>query len=256
MKHSISKATKYTLVALFWLTIWQIVSLCTPEMLFSSPLKTAAALLHLVQQLTFWLAIGRTLFMTVCGFLLAFAAACLLGTISHCSASVRALLAPAVHIMKSVPVACFVVVALIFMSSQYLSVLVSFFVVFPVTYVGLQTGLIQMSRPLAEMVGVFRVPLGKRLRLLYLPQLLPTVLGSCRVSVGMCWKAGIAGEIIGLPLHSIGEQLYLAKLYYATDELFAWTIVIICISLLFEKLLVGGLMRLQKRVEGGYGHST
>ena len=98
-----------------------------------------------------------------------------------------------------------------------------------------------------EMARVFALSRGKRLRAVYLPAVVPYVLGACRVSVGMALKAGVAGEIIGLPRWSIGEQLYLSKLYLNTADLFAWSLTIIALSLLLEKLLVYAAAALQKK---------
>ena len=42
---------------------------------------------------------------------------------------------------------------------------------------------------------------------------LPYFLSACRLSLGMCWKAGVAAEVIGVPSGSIGEKLYNAKIY-------------------------------------------
>lgn len=44
--------------------------------------------------------------------------------------------------------------------------------------------------------------------------------------------------MIGVPNHSIGEKLYMAKIYLSTADLFAWTLVIIVISALFEKFFL------------------
>ena len=54
----------------------------------------------------------------------------------------------------------------------------------------------------------------------------------------MCWKSGVAAEVIGTPDHSIGEKLYMAKIFFSTDELFAWTAMVILLSFLFEKLIL------------------
>ena len=62
----------------------------------------------------------------------------------------------------------------------------------------------------------------------------------------MCWKSGVAAEVIGTPDHSIGEKLYMAKIFFSTDELFAWTAAVILLSFLFEKLV----FRLLRRVLG------
>ncbi len=47
--------------------------------------------------------------------------------------------------------------------------------------------------------------------------------------------------MIGLPEGSIGERLYEAKLFLSTADLFAWTVVIVAISVLGEKVVVAVL---------------
>lgn len=85
---------------------------------------------------------------------------------------------------------------------------------------------------------------------MYLPQILPFFRSACAAGLGLCWKAGIAAEVIGLPDGSIGERLYEAKVYLETPDLFAWTLVIVLVSLLFERLflfLLGkGMSRLER----------
>ena len=65
----------------------------------------------------------------------------------------------------------------------------------------------------------------------------------------MCWKAGISAEVIGLPAKSIGEQMYLSKLYLMTDELLAWSTAIIIVSVIFEKLFLIILNGIRKGLE-------
>ncbi|MDE7013313.1 MAG: nitrate ABC transporter permease, partial [Kineothrix sp.] len=61
---------------------------------------------------------------------------------------------------------------------------------------------------------------------------------ACSVALGLCWKAGIAAEVIGMPSGSIGERLYEAKIYLETPDLFAWTLIIVLISICFEKIFL------------------
>jgi NitT/TauT family transport system permease protein len=67
----------------------------------------------------------------------------------------------------------------------------------------------------------------------------------------MCWKAGVAAEVIGLPSGSIGERLYQSKIYLETAQLFAWTAVIILASVLLERFLIKILEYIQFKIEGG-----
>ena len=85
---------------------------------------------------------------------------------------------------------------------------------------------------------MFRVPWGRRAAGIYLPAVLPSFRAAVSVSLGRCWKAGAAAEVIGLPAGTIGERLYTAKVYFETGDLFAWTAVIVAVSVGFEKLFL------------------
>lgn len=90
----------------------------------------------------------------------------------------------------------------------------------------------------------------RQLLYLYLPQLWPFLVSAASLSLGLSWKSGVAAEVIGLPRDSIGEQLYQAKIFLATDELFAWTLVVILISMAVEKLLLVLLRWAGRRIGG------
>ena len=60
----------------------------------------------------------------------------------------------------------------------------------------------------------------------------------------MAFKSGIAAEVIGRPLRSIGTGIYLSKISLATADLFAWTFCAVVLAFLFEKLIT----RLMKRI--------
>src|SRR5699024_10079089 len=106
----------------------------------------------------------------------------------------------------------------------------------PVLYSALRTGMASADAQLLEMARVFRLPWGRRLRAIWLPAVLPAFREGCRTALGLCWKSGVAAEVIGLPDGSIGDALYRAKITLSTGELFAWTFVIICLSAAFEKV--------------------
>ena len=140
---------------------------------------------------------------------------------------VDALLAPVMQLVKATPVASFIILALVWVSGSSLSVLISFLMVLPVLYSAVRTGIGSADRQLLEMAQVFRLPLGRRLRAVWLPAVLPAFRQGCSVALGICWKSGVAAEVIGLPDGSIGDALYRAKITLSTGELFAWTFVII-----------------------------
>ena len=110
--------------------------------------------------------------------------------------------------------------------------------VFPPVYLNVLEGIRQTDGKLLEMARVFRAPLWRQIRGIYIPSVMPYFRTAVSLGLGLCWKAGVAAEVIGLPAGSVGEQLYNAKVYYMMPDLFAWTAVIVLVSALFEKLFL------------------
>ncbi len=59
----------------------------------------------------------------------------------------------------------------------------------------------------------------------------------------------MAAEVLSLAANSIGKNLYNSKIYLETADMFAWTAVVIIMSILLERLmmLMLGLLRRKKR---------
>lgn len=239
------------LILLFWLLVWEFAAVkLQNQILLASPVQTFQALLLLMGQVSFWQSVCFSFARICAGFLLALVVGALAAVLASVSRLIRELITPVLLLIKAVPVASFVILALLWVSSKNLSVLISFLMVLPVIYTNLLTGIRETDRQLLQMAEVFQLGQAAKLRYLYLPQILPYFVSACSVGLGFCFKSGIAAEVIGLPTGSIGENLYEAKLYLMTPELFAWTFVIIIISFLFEKLVMKLIRLLTSALSG------
>lgn len=235
-----------------WLAVWQIASLAIgQEILLVSPVSVVLRLLELVRTAAFWRSIWFSLERIALGFFLAVLAGVVLAALSAWQRRVRELLAPLMVVIRATPVASFIILVLIWIPSRNLSVFISFLMVLPILYGNMLTGIGSMDAKLLEMARVFRVPFGRRLRYIYVAQVLPFFRAGCQVALGLCWKSGIAAEVIGIPRGSIGERLYQAKIYLDTPDLFAWTLVIILISAVFERVLLRLIDAAVARLERG-----
>lgn len=233
-----------------WLLVWQAVSVSIgQEILLVSPVVVLKRLFELVQTRELWYSFLFSLIRILGGFLLAMVTGVLMAGLSYRFKRIRELLAPAVLTIKAIPVASFVILVLIWVPSENLSVVISFLMVFPVIYTNVLNGIESMDQKLLEMAEVFELSARTRIRYIYVSQVLPFFRAGCSLGLGLCWKAGVAAEVIGLPDKSIGEQLYNAKVYLNTPDLFAWTIVIVLISLLFEKLFLATIDRVVYSLE-------
>ena len=239
MKKQKKSRKKQLISILFWLAVWQAAAmLIGQEVFLVSPVQALVTLVELLPQAEFWQRVAFSTGRILLGFLLGAGSSVLLAVAAERSDWVDALLAPVMQLVKATPVASFIILALVWVSGSSLSVLIGFLMVLPVLYGAVRTGIEEVDPQLLEMAKVFRIPLRKRLTAIWLPAVLPAFRQGCSVGLGICWKSGVAAEVIGLPDGSIGDALYRAKITLSTGELFAWTFVIIVLSAAFEKLFL------------------
>lgn len=223
----------------FWLAVWGITShIIKNDIFLPSPINVIARFFELLFTREFYITISVTVGRILSGFFLALLSGIVLATVSGMFKPLKILFAPLMTALKSVPVASFVILALLWFNSEYLSSFIAFIMVFPIIYLNVLNGIDACDIKMIEMAKVFNIKLIKRITYIYLPYVLGYLKTGCSVSLGLCWKAGIAAELIGIPDGTIGEQLYFSKIYFEMSDLFAWTVAIIFISLVFEKIFM------------------
>jgi NitT/TauT family transport system permease protein len=232
------------------LAIWQAGAMVLDRsILLVSPAAVLYRLTSLLAEPDFLYAIGFSFVRIAGGYFLALFAGSILAVAAGHSHGLEVILWPYIQAIKSVPVASFIILCLIWLSSASLSVFIAFLMVLPIVYANMLQGIKSTDVKLLEMASVFRMPWHRKLKYIHLPHLKPYLLSACSVSIGLSWKAGIAAEVIGIPDGSIGEKLYEAKVYLSSADLFAWTVVIVLISVAFEKMFLRGLRLFFDRLE-------
>ena len=226
-------------IILGWLVVWQIISwLVGNSILLVGPLETGKALIVQVVTARFWQTIGCSLLRIAAGFFAGVGAGLILAAVSARFPIMEEILSPAFALIKAVPVASFVVLFLIWWHSDMLSAAISFCVVLPNIYISTLEGIHSTDARLLEMAKVFGLCRHDTFFYLYRPALKPFLDSSIKISVGLGWKSGVAAEVIGTPALSIGERLYMSKIYLETADVLAWTAVTILLSVLSEKALL------------------
>ena len=234
------------LAAAAWLMLWQLCcSLVDLPLLLPSPGQTASRLVQLAVTADFWLTVGATFSRICSGFFLAAVVGSLLAVAAAASLWVKTFLYPLFAVLQATPVASFTILALVWIRSSNLSIFISFIMVLPMVYRSVLAGIKSADRQLLEMGRAFRFSWWKKVRFLYLPAVLPFFVSACTTGLGFAWKSGIAAEVLGLPARAVGSEIYQAKIYLETADLFAWTIVVIFISIVLERLFVWAMGRLK-----------
>lgn len=201
-------------------------------------------LTELGTETVFWQHIGSSLLRILVGYLCALVAGCCLGIVTALSQPLDTLLSPAARIIRATPVASFIILLFVFLSKERIPAVTSFLMVLPVVWSNTYEGIRSADTKLLEMARIFRLGKVKTLLKIYLPGVFPFLLAAARTGMGLAWKAGIAAEVLVAPGTGIGSELYSAKIYLETTDLFAWTAVIITISMILEKILTVIIRRL------------
>lgn len=235
----------YILAIAFWLSIWQLVSsLMGQEILLVSPLSALSRLGYLSLEADFWKTVWYSFSKISLGFFLAFILGIGMALLGANFRAFRVLIQPLMATIQAIPVVSFIILCLIWVSSRNLSVLISFLLVLPIIYTNVLTGIDSIDSSFMDLAKVFKMKRSKIIRYICLSEVYPHLKSATYVSLGLCWKSGIAAEVIGMPNMSIGEKLYQAKIYLSTGDLFAWTLVIIVLSVAFRKVFMALMDRL------------
>lgn len=226
-------------VAAFWLAVWIFAaSLVAQPLILPGPGAVALALLRLVCDGGTWAILAGSGARILGGLALAAVCGGVLAGISSRSRAFAHLVAPALSFVKATPVACVVVLLLIWLGSARVSIAAVFLMALPGVYFSLAEGLAQVNKPLEQMFRLHGVR-GCRLFCAHTwREVLPFVLSCARAVIGMSWKAGVAAELIGMAVGTVGERIYQAKLLIETADLLAWTVLVVAASWACERVLV------------------
>ena len=239
MSPAVRKTLRTLAVLCFWLLVWELAAAAVgQELLLPSPLQTGRKLLELGSTAEFWLTVGKSVARVLTGILAAVLLGVLLALLTHWSPLLKALLSPVMTLVKSTPVASFIILALVWLGRGAVPVFIAALMVLPVVWANVSAGLAGIDPQLLELAQVFHLPRARVLRRITWPSVLPHLRAALRSALGLGWKAGIAAEVLTVPPYSIGKRIYEAKLYLETTELFAWTAAVVLVSLLIEGLLL------------------
>ncbi len=239
MKSSTTKNSFITaLSVLAMILVWSLLALSLgKEYILPSPTATIQELLRIVSSDDFWPAVLATISRGLLGFLISLILGMALGLLAGFSKPVFWLLQPWITVIRSTPVMSVIILTIIWFHSDVVPVVVTLLMLFPIIYGNVVAGIRNVNPGLLEMARMYKV---KPLRIvgeLYLPSILPYLIAGASTAMGIAWKVIIAAEILSQPSLAIGSRLMIAKINFATAQVFAWTVVAILISFIFEYFL-------------------
>ena len=234
---------------IFWSAVWHLAALVLDNpLLLPGPVQVLRCMGNMVITAAFWQTAAVSMLRILLGVSCAVGLGTLLAVLTTRSRLLHTLIAPAMTAMQATPVASFTILVLIWVSRDYVPVLICAMMGLPIVWNSVSGGIRLTDPQLLEMAKVYRLPKLHTLRRIWIPSVMPFFRTACSSALGLGWKAGIAAEVLTVPKHSIGKMIMESKLYILTEELFAWTLAVILFSLLLQKLM-------QRLLRGREGHA-
>jgi len=225
-------------VVIAWIAIWQVVSMLVNQPLYvPSPYSTLVSLGGLLGTGDFWLSVAFTFVRVAVGLVIAFVLGCSVAYVSAHFRPVEVFLSPLVTAVKSTPIMSIIILALVWFKASYVPVFSCVLLCFPIFYANTLAGIKSVESGYLELAKVYRIKRARVIREITMPSVLPHVYAAISITLGFSWKSVVAAEVLSSPKYSMGYNLYETKLYLETSELFAWTIAIIIISIIVERVL-------------------
>lgn len=248
-KDFIKKCLKILLPLAFWLGVWQIMAVTAGfPLLLPTPVSVGSTLLELAVTGAFWRSVLCSLGRVLCGMLLGSILGCTLALLTWRFSIVDLLFSPAIRVIRATPVVSFILLVYLWVIRTRIPSVISALMVLPVIWSSLRAGLDSVDPQLLEMAKAYRFGCVKTLRLVWLPSLRAYMGSGISTGLGLAWKSGIAAEVICPPHYAIGTELSKAKTALQSPKLYAWTIVIIVLSLTLESVLRRMLRKKKGRV--------
>lgn len=250
------KIRSFVLPLLFWLLIWQLAAWLIElkvegrgnELLLPYPVSVMHSLVRLCQQPDFWQNVLFSLLRVLQGMVWGMVIGSVLAMLTCWLPLADRLLSPAIRVIRATPVASFIILVLLWTARTNVPVVIGALMVLTVVWENLSQGIRAVDPQLLEMAKCYRFSRLKTVILVYLPSLKPFFAAALTNAIGLAWKSAVAAEVLCLPLKAAGTQIYYTKLYLEIPDLFAWTVVVVTLSLILEKLLLWAVAPRRKGV--------
>ena len=239
----------------FWLGVWQLAALFAQKqklgIFLPTPWTVVQTLAALCVTGEFWCTIALSLGRILAGMVLGTLLGALLAALTCACSWADLLFSPVIRMIRAVPVVSFILLVMLAVYRSTVPMVIVTLMVLPVVWSNVKQGIGQADRQLLELGRAYRFSRWKKVKLIYLPSIQPYFLSAVTTGMGLAWKSGVAAEVLCTPRQAIGTEVYNAKFYLEIPTLFAWTAVVVALSLTMEWLLAAAV----RRWKGGASHA-
>ncbi len=233
------RKTLYIILSvIFWLCVWELAAKAVKlNFVFPAFHETVVALFRLAKTSAYWLAVLASLGRILLGLVFGVLAGTFLGAVCAKSKTAEILISPLITVIKSTPVASFILLLWVIIGRSTVPGAISALMVTPILYQTVYSSILSLDPKKSEVLHIYKVPILTKFRIFIFPSIFKDAVPALISASGFAWKAGIAAEIIAYTKNSIGGAICDAKAFFEGPAMYAWTLTVILLSLLIELLI-------------------
>jgi NitT/TauT family transport system permease protein len=239
----LKKILRAVLVTALWVFVWDIAALIISQnnelmlLLLPRPWTVFLKWWEIVLTSEFLRAVLRSLIRIFIGFTVGCTAGFLAGVLTAVFKAADYVLSPLIKVIRAVPVVAITILFFSLFESDLLPVTIVALMVTPIVWQTVLDGLKSADRPLLEMAEVYKFNGFKIFLFIKLPSIGGALLTSSVTALGFAWKSGIAAEVICEPAVALGTILMEGKGLIDFSTVYAVTLTVVLLSLVFEFVL-------------------
>lgn len=213
--------------------------------LFPSPIAVSVELWEQLFDGPLLLDLSKTLYRALTAFFIAMALGTAIGIALGRSRFADALFSPWVVVGLNLPAIVVAIVLYLSLGLKEHALIIAVIInKVPLVVTNVREGVRSFSRDYDELAGAFRMDFWRRLRLIFVPQLMPFVMASARTGLSLVWKIVLVFEVLGSD-GGVGFRVGIFFQRFDMTGLLSYTVAFILVVLVLEY----GLMRpLERRI--------
>ena len=219
------------------LLVWYVAAVVSDnELIVPQPLEVAKLTFDLLGEGATWLSLLFTLLRSLAAFALSAVAAFCFALAAGLFPKTRFCVDMAVTFLRALPTVAVILLTLVVFRSSVAPVVVALLVAFPVAY---STFVRQFDNNAAlfDVCKAYDVTAANRAKYFLLPLMRDELLSVAEEELPLCIKVVIAGEVLALPLGSVGREMYVAKVNLDTAKVVALTVTVLMVCFVISGVL-------------------
>lgn len=237
------------------LVVWGGLSMIYSPIILPGPILTLKSTCNIIRDVSFLKDVLITLERLFIGLFGAVLLGSILGLIIGANKRISNLFEPIFHIIQATPPISWLVLAMIWFGLDgEATVFIVFIASIPILIINIVEGFENIDSKLIEMGNIFNFSRKQMLFEITIPSLKSYFKSGITIAAGLAWKLVIMGEVLSSST-GIGAQITNARLNIETGKVLAWTIIVILLGYLSQRL-IDSVFNFRSKGKKNYGFTN